>query len=517
MMKRYFNTTGPCDPRWHYMLPPEARVPELLGLVEQRLYFVVHAPRQTGKTTAMRAFAARLRDLGYAAIYATLETSQGEEDVAEAEARWLYAIEHATADLPEDRRPPPRASAGAYPVGERTRGWLSQWSEGCSAPVVLLLDEADVITGPPLVSLLRQLRAGFSERPGRFPASISLIGMRDLRDYLTASKSGGRVNPGSPFNIKSDSITLRNFTADEVASLTGQHTADTGQRFEPEAVERVFYWSQGQPFLVNALARKAVMELVKDPSQPITAGDIDQAKELLIRSRTTHLDALAERLREPRVARVVQAVLTGDLRVPYDHDDFQYVLDLGLIRKTREGAEPANPLYREVLGRQLTYNLQENLPLPRWRWRTAEGRLDMAALVREFLAWWRENSDVLVEDVPEYPEAIPHLAFMAFLQRVINGGGQVHREYAAGRMALDLLVTFGDDRFVLELKRIRARDSLERVREAAIQQTLRYLEVTGEREGWVILFDQRPGRSWEARLWQETVERDGKVLWLRGA
>lgn len=381
---------------------------------------------------------------------------------------------------------------------------------------MLLLDEADTVSGPALISLLRQLRAGFLDRPERFPASIALIGMRELRDYLTHAKDGKAVSSGSPFNIKAESVTLRNFNEAEVGELYRQHTDDTGQVFEPAAVARAFYLTQGQPFLVNALARKAVMELVTDRSQPVTAAHIDEAKELLIRSRTTHLYSLTERLREPRVARIVQAVLTGDQPISYDHDDWQYVVDMGLLRKGRDGAEAANPLYREVLARQLSYNMQENLPEPRFRWLTPEGRLDFAALVDHFLKWWRENGDDLPEELPLYPEAVPHLAFMAYLQKVVNGGGQVHREYAANRRALDLLVCYGPDRFVVEIKRVRDRDTLETVREAAIEQTLAYLDEVGEHEAWILIFDQRKKRSWRQRLWTKTVKRDGMTLHLRG-
>lgn len=519
-MARFFNTTGPCDPNDHYMLPPERRMPDLLPLIEQKLYFVVHAPRQTGKTTAMRALAERLRGLGQLALWATLETSQGEGEVSVAEPRWMDSIAYsARLELPPELRPPPRSAVEDQTEGERLRAWLSLWSEKVAPrPLVLLLDEADVVRGPALISLLRQLRAGFQERgPGRFPVSVALIGMRDLRDYLTQAKDGVQVNPGSPFNIKLESVTLRNFTAEEVAELYVQHTAETGQPFQPEAIERAFYWSQGQPFLVNALARIAVTKLVTDRARSVTAADIDSAKEELILSRTTHLDSLAERLKEPRVARVVEAVLTGDLQVPYGHDDFQYVLDLGLLRRAPNGAEPANPIYREVLVRQVTYNVQENLRRPWWRWQTPEGRLDFPALIESFRAWWRENADVLAQSLPLYPEAVPHLAFMAFLQRVVNGGGQVHREYAAGRGAVDLLVCYGPDRFVVELKRVRPRDSLKTVRDEAIRQTSAYLDRLGMEEGWILLFDQRPGRTWRQRLWAKTVEEGGHRLLVRGA
>lgn len=517
-MQRFFNITGPCDPRWHYMLPAEARLPELPRFINRQLYFTLHAARQTGKTTAMRALAARLRGEGYAAIHTTFEECQGIEAIAEAEPIWMVAIHRAAeSQLPPEQRPPQPDMEGA--VGTRLHQWLRAWC-AAQAPraVVLLLDEADVVAGPALISLLRQLRAGFMDRPGHFPSSVALIGMRDLKDYLTRAKDGVSVNPGSPFNIKAGSLTLRNFTAAEVAILYGQHTEQTGQIFEAEAVERAYYWTQGQPFLCNALAGIAVDQLAPDSATRITATHIDEARDRLILARTTHLDSLAQRLRDPRVSRVLQAVLLGDERVTYDDDNFQYVVDLGLVRRGRDGAEAANPIYREILARQLSFNIQENLPRPRWRWQTDSGGLDMAALSAEFLKWWRTNAAIIEQHAERgYLEAVPHLAFMGFLQRVVNGGGLVHREFAAGRGAIDLLVEYGGERHVIELKRVpREHRALDTVRAEGVEQLASYLETVGSREGWLFIFDQRAGLSWEDRLWSEEIELGGRILHVRG-
>ncbi|GDX82681.1 hypothetical protein LBMAG42_44920 [Deltaproteobacteria bacterium] len=519
-MARTFNTTGPCDEARHYMLPAEARLPDLVPWVEEQLYFVVHAARQTGKTTAMRAFAARLRERGYVAVWATLETSQGLTELGEAEPTWLRAIGRAAnRQLPAEHWPPDIDHALTGNVGDRLGAWLTSWCASVRAPVVLLLDEADVVSGAALVSLLRQLRAGFMDRGvGQFPVSVGLIGMRDLRDYLTQAKDGSPINPGSPFNIKAGSLTLRNFTHEDVAALYAQHTADTGQAFTPEAVERAFWWTSGQPFLVNALARDCVMRLVLDRSVPITAADIDVAKEALVLARTTHLDALGQRLRDPRVAPVVQAVLVGDMELAYASDDYTLCLDLGLVADTKSGATIANPLYREVLARELSYQTQRNLRDAWWKWSRADGTLDVPALVEAFTEWWREHAAVLEERAERgYLEAVPHLVFMAFLQRVVNGGGRITREYAAGRGALDLLLEYEGEKHVFEIKRVPARHvSLERVRAEGLKQTASYLDTVGVSEGWLLIFDQREGRSWEERLTTEDVDVGGKWVRVRG-
>jgi hypothetical protein len=511
-MPRRFNTTGPCDPVRHYMLPAEGRLPDLLELVEGEHYFVVHAPRQTGKTTAIRAFAARLRALGYAAVWASLESSQGAASVGGAEDRWIHALIDRAQGLEPPDRPP--ADTGAAPEGRSLFSFLRAWSARCARPLVLLLDEVDVVEGPALVSLLRQLRDGFVDRGvGAFPVSVVLVGMRDLRDYLTTAKDGRPVNPGSPFNIKKASITLRNFNLGEIADLLGQHTADTGQSFSPEAVALIAEQTRGQPFLVNALAEGCV----RSTTGPVEVSTVWQAREALIAARTTHLDALSERLKDTRVARVLEGVLLGDRALPVDTDDFVYTIDLGLVQDTPDGAQIANPMYREILTRVLSNKRQSAIPRPWWPWRRPDGGLDMGALVEAFLGWWTENEAMVKEeDAGAYPEAVAHLSFMAFLQRVVNGGGRVYREFAAGRGAVDLLVEYGGERFVVELKRVRPRhDSLERARERGAAQLSGYLQSLGLTEGWLIVFDQRDLPP-AARQWREDRPVDGLLLHLRG-
>ena len=520
-MPRYFNTTGPCAPADHYYLPTAVRLPNLQPFFDRKQYFVVHAPRQTGKTTAMRTLAQELRERGIAACWATLESSQGIDDTAVAEPLWLRAFHRASHELPDARRAPDPAPFYAGPVGDRLGTYLRAWAGSLDVPLVLLVDEADVVTGPALVSLLRQLRDGFMDRGvGKFPTSVALIGMRDLRDYVTQAKDGRMVNPGSPFNIKAASVTLRNFNADEVRELLAQHTDETGQPFAPESVAEIARVTDGQPYLVNALADLCVTHLVLDRTVPIGPEHVDAAREQLIRARTTHLDSLAERLREPRVARIVQSVMMGDepFSIVYSGDDFQYVVDLGLIRRGPDGAEPANPLYREVLARQLSYDVQASVPNPSWPWRTGDGRLDFPALLAAFRAWWRQNADIASRPIPEYPEAVPHLALCAFLQRVVNGGGRVHREFAAGRGAMDLLIDYGPDRFAVEIKRVRTRDSLEGVVESGVAQLGRYLDTVGLDHGWLVVFDVRPDRTWDERLWtREERTQDGKRIVVLGA
>ncbi|PTL83445.1 ATP-binding protein [Vitiosangium sp. GDMCC 1.1324] len=490
-MPRWFNTAGPCEPDDHYMLPAFRRLPEVHRLIDQKSYFVLHAPRQVGKTTALSSLARELTAQGrYVSVLVSMELGAAFQEVGAAESAVLQSWrEDIRAQLPPELQPPPFPEA---PPGSRISAALSAWAESSSRPVVVFLDEIDALRNDVLLSVLRQLRDGYRRRPEHFPASLALIGLRDVRDYKVTSGERGHLGTTSPFNIKVESLTLRNFTRDEVAELYAQHTSDTGQVFLSESIDRAFYWTQGQPWLVNALARQMVEQLVPDPSQALTAAHVDAAKEILLRRQDTHLDSLAERLREPRVRRILEPLLAGLALGEVPADDLRFVQDLGLVRLAPTGGlEVANPLYREVIPRVLANTAFASLPPQAVTWLRADGRLDTERLMEAFLAFWRQHGQPLLGTAP-YHEIAPHLVLMAFLHRVANGGGTLEREYAIGTGRMDLCLRHGPDTLALELKvwRDGEKDPLDE----GLAQLDGYLAGLGLGSGWLVIFDRRSGQ-----------------------
>ncbi|MEU7738912.1 AAA family ATPase [Nonomuraea sp. NPDC049158] len=506
---RFFNTTGPCDPQYHYILPPAERLPQARELIEMDRYFVLHAPRQTGKTTALRTLASELTAEGdTAALMLSGERAKAAgDDYAAAETILLKSLRQAAewSGWPEELLPPnpwPQA-----PAGTRFGSALTEWCHRCPRRVVLFLDEIDALQGNSLVSILSQLRDGHNARPGGqpFPTSVVLCGLRDLRDYKVASGGEpGRSNPASPFNIVAKSLRLGDFTTDEIAKLYDQHTRATGQEFTKDAVDRVFELTQGQPWLVNALANEITIEM--KVSGTITTAQVDEAKERLIRARATHLDALVARLHEPRVKRVMEPVLAGTFP-NIDHtfsDDLSYATDLGLI-KQKPPLEVANPIYREVILRVLGDPSAQYVTADPHSFVMPDGRFDLPRLLEEFVVFWREHGEVLIRQ-EGYHEAACQIILMAFLHRLVNGGGQLDREYAAGTKRLDVLVRWpyngpeGErlvQREAMELKVWRANgDDPE---PDGLAQLDRYLDRLTLNTGVLVIFDRRP----EAPPWKE--------------
>ena len=506
---RFFNTEGPVRPGDHYGIPPLDRMDldALLDLIRTKRYFVLHAPRQTGKTSALIA----LRDLlnsGAAGEFRCVHTNVEVGQVARDDtARGMRAILSRLAmrarllhdDFPHESW---RAVLGASGPDDALGDLLSNWCLANPVPLVLLVDEIDSLVGDTLLSVLRQLRAGYEQRPEGFPQSVVLCGVRDVRDYRIRSSTGEVIAGGSPFNIAAKSLRLGDFTEAETRALMAQHTGETGQRFTAAAVDAVWTQTRGQPWLVNALCAGACFDnkAGRDRSRAIEADDVYAAREELILSRRTHLDQLAHKLEEERVRRVVEPMLSGG-EARHHTRDLEYLRDLGLVA----AADPpriANPIYREVVPRELGYVLQSSLDLEVAWYVDGDGRLDMTKLLTGFRTFFGEHAEHWLAQLGAYREAAPQLLLQAYLQRVVNGDGHIEREYGLGRGRTDLLVRWPREagqpsdlweRFVVECKVLRDADrkGLAWTVERGVEQTLGYMARCGAEEGHLVVMDRR--------------------------
>jgi hypothetical protein len=511
---RFFNTAGPVNCADHYCLPPLQRfdLPEIRSLIDQKKYFVLHAPRQTGKTSCLLALMEYLNREGrYLALYANLEAAQGaRENVGEAMRAILgvlgsQARDHLDDPFLKDSVAEILVQSGPFgALGEA----LTRWSARSPKPIVLLIDEIDALVGDTLISVLRQLRAGYTNRPSLFPSTIVLCGVRDVRDYrIHSDQEKTVITGGSCFNIKAESLRLGNFSRREVESLFRQHTEETGQAFEAKALDKAWDLTAGQPWLVNALAYEACFRMAdgRDRSKPVTCEMISLAKENLISRRETHLDQLADKLREERVRRVIEPLLASAAKPgQLPEDDVQYVADLGLIT-TAGQMRIANEIYREVIPRVLTYTTQITISQePAW-YIQADGRLNLSKLLEAFQQFFREHSESWLERF-DYREAGPQLLMQAFLQRIINGGGRVEREYGLGRGRTDLLVIWpfpgGAQRAVIELKVLHK--SRAKTVQEGLAQVLAYADRSGAEEAHLVLFDRTPGKQWSRKIFRKT-------------
>ena len=531
--ERFFNTAGPMKPKMNYCIDPLTRIDweEIQRLIRDERYFVMHAPRQTGKTSALLAMMRELNEEGnYACAYSNIEAAQvARNDVSQGipaacsfisndigihlkrpELRQWY--------LEEGRRLDPQ---------ELLYQLLRRWTTISDKPTVLFLDEVDALVGDTLVSVLRQLRVGYNVRPTEFPQSIILCGVRDMRDYRIHQGDGEIITGGSAFNIKTESLRMGNFSQEETNALWLQHTEDTGQVFDEAIFPELWEDTCGQPWLVNALGYEITWKLRanRDRSRKITLLDYKEAREELIQSRATHLDQLVDKLQEPRVYSVISELLASEeSEVHAPPSDIEYVADLGLIQ-TRPSVRISNRIYQEVIPRELTWSTQVMIGTQEQEWYvTSEHRLDMPKLLAAFQQFFREHSESWME-VFSYKEAGPQLLLQAFLQRIVNGGGHINREYGLGRKRTDLLIEWPLDetqgmygplqRIVIEVKLLRG--ALDTVISKGLEQTADYVRRVGADEAHLMIFDHGTAQTWDDKIWRRNESFGGFTITVWGA
>jgi hypothetical protein len=512
---RYFNIAGPCNKAKHYMIEAATRLHGVEQLIDMEQYFVIHAARQSGKTTYLQDLTDRLNASGkYYALYCSLESLQGTTDAKEAIPRIVKKLKDALAlsDIPLKND---FAKDADYDNFTNVLNMsLTLFCMQSDKPLIILFDEADCLGEDGLITFLRQLRDGYNNRSRyAFVHSIALVGMRNIRDYKTQVRSDGQSpDSASPFSIVTESLTLKNFTKEEIRQLYRQHTDETGQIFEENAVELVWQQTQGQPWLVNAIAREVIVKMLhSDYTQPVTAEQVEEAIQTIIRRHDTHIDNLIERLKEERVRKVIEPIITGENFFDRLSDDFRYVTDLGLVTGIRGRLAPANPIYAEVIARTLTFDTQQNLMQDKNTYQAPhymqDGRIDMDSLMRDFQQFWCENSDIWLTKF-NYEEAAPHLILMAFLQRVINCDGRIIRDMAAGAGRLDICLVYGGQKYPVEIKLWRGEKSLEK----GVEQTLHYMDVYGVTEGWLALFDRTSQTPWDKKIYMDKKTVDEKTV-----
>jgi hypothetical protein len=552
------------------MIPAVGRLPDIREMIDGKYYFILHSPRQSGKTTYLTSLTEQINSEGkYFALNCALHSLRVTDD-------YLLAMDLVVAEInaslrqsgvDELKRLAYSFNSEIYMSDHNTKLRLMLNDICCSLDreLVVFFDEADCLMEKPLIMFLSQIREGFIRRDlsvaTKFPMSMALVGIRDIQDYLSKVRPAWESKgPGSPFNVRRGSLKLEDFTFEEVKSLYGQHTADTGQVFEHGAIETAWRLSEGQPWLVNALADDVIIRRFKnDFSKVITAVDIKRSSNDIILRKDAHFESLIDRLREPRVRKVVEHVIIGTGSFPrtISQDDIQYVINLGILKKDPDknvSYRASNPIYGELIFRAMSWDIQRSIPETfENQWMDGK-RLDMEGLLKAFQVYWRENSEAsekaetkenemedvvhdkiekilvnhqipnksgisedIVKVIKEHrtgftSEDIPHLALNAFLQRVLNGGADdIKRECALRRTKVDICVTYKSIRYPIELK-IKRGNNIDN----SLEQLFGYMDKCGASEGWLIIFDMNFMKLWKEKIFWNTVDYKGLTMHVVG-
>ncbi|MCI0694294.1 AAA-like domain-containing protein [candidate division KSB1 bacterium] len=492
---REFNITGKILSDRHYYVDLTPQLEKLTVLVEKGRYFVINRPRQFGKTTTLDFLAQLLlQSKFYLPVFISFE---GFGSVVNEPLHKFYALfwDNVIAYLKLVKRTlkwKPNNNAAA---SDPTFGFKDNVGRFCKAAgrkkIVLLVDEADGIPETFIIEFLHALREMYLARDLQptFHA-VALAGVHDIKNLKMRVRDESKsVGSYSPFNIAIDYV-IPAFTRENIRDYYAQHTAETGQVFDEKVITRVHELTSGHPWLVSALAKRLVEEIVPDRAITIETKHVDEAVQLLLKEHNTNFDSLIKHAHEPELQPIVLDLLQGKY---YPFTPFDPVLNrlalYGVIRAGEgNGCTIGNPIYAQVLlasfhrvmaAQMINGDVKAGVI-------DADGRLDFRRVLDKFQAFMKTKGPEIVRS-HEFKEATGQLLLLSYLDLLVNGKGWTFKDVQSGDGRIDVICCYKTQKEIVELKLWYGEQRYEQ----GLEQLLGYLESESLSQGYLVVFDRR--------------------------
>lgn len=471
---RYFNTAGPCRPEEHYTVMRERLIADGKNKVKKGCYFTISAPRQTGKTTYFQLLFRELSE-DYTRIWISFENLKtAEKDLFYKDLSYQLHQELSAQSIRIDCTV--RDQVEVQKFFDRLRDQAK--------PVFLVIDEFEGIPEPVLSELMHTFRKMYHRRQYHGLHSLALVGVSTLAELVLLS--------ASPFNI-ADQIAIPYFTLEEVKDLTGQYAAESGQNFEEKVVKEIFGNTGGQPGLVCSLCRHLTEDIVRDRTKQIRLEDFHETlRHFLTRRADMNILNIVHKAREKR--NLMLRLLFREDPIPFSvHDpDIAYLSAHGLIADSDGYAGISAPLYGKVLiaafrplfnGESEHYvGVQDSFG----EYLTVSG-LDMRAVLKRYSDYVARRG-FRAFDTEHLKEAAWHYSLDGFINFFIERlGGQTFIEVPSGRGRTDILILFGNRKYVVETKIFTDKYYFEKGK----RQLAAYLATEELSEGYYVVFSNR--------------------------
>jgi hypothetical protein len=551
-----FNMTGPSDPERHYMLPALERIPDIESMVEDYRYFSIYAPKGSGKTTFLQNLTDEINSKGeYYAIYCYLENAS---KIVEQELLTDIIIENILKGL-EESNIRNIINVGYHILSVKNKSndkdtipnFLNTISERLDKDLVILCDLSGSLNEPYIKVLLSQIRIVHHKRETsmtKSPRSIALVGEHNIPSYRH-KVIYSKFQVENPFILAQNIIQLKNFTFKQIKALYDQHTNATGQIFEESAMLRVWYWSKGQPFLVNALPYFVISIMFQNNyDNAITSDHIDWAANELIESKHPNFDMFNAHF-FPRMTRIINSIFSTNPE-PFNsyEQEKAYCIKSGLVILTQSlKLRLTNAFISEKIVSIITREIQNKIVFYSSNIRCVEGgRLLVDNLLYEFQFFRQTNA---LSDLKSSKQSITYhlneslytFVLYAFLRKIIsdyndnmdslakldnsrlslnNAGtqnrtskpkGKIEFYYASDRDTEDIELTYNNKRYVIEV-RLKGHELIEK----DVEQLSIYLDNINQKEGWVVIIDPHLNQVEKNKVYWQKVEYMDKTIHLVG-
>ncbi len=500
---RRFSSYGPVNTRLHYYVPRE----EILDFTQRQLvgtpeggghYITVWAPRQTGKTWALKEVLFRLReDKRFDVLKINLETMKTEEDVGEI----LMYIEEAIA----------RGLNKKNVVADTPKKFENLFlKEALDKPLILILDEFDALSENAISAIVGSFRNIYNviqeqsdkstEEKDYLLHSVAMIGVRAVL--------GVENQKGSPFNVQR-SLHIPNLTFDEVETMFRWHERESGQKVEQEVIDRLFYETKGQPGLTcwfGELLTEGWDRFRVTKETPIDMELFEEAwlAAISLLPNNNILNIISKAKQKPYKDTVLELFGTVKKMI-FEYDDphlnFLYmngVIDIEKGEDRKIYAKFPSPFVQKRLFNYFARELYKHMgkiydPLDNFEDTITEKNLNIKNLVKRYDKYLAENSGFIIGNAPRRSdmriyEAVFHFNLYMYLFSFLQSfGGEIYPEFPTGNGKIDLIVKYAGRTYGIEVKTFRNRPAYA----GALGQAALYGKQLGLKEISLVFFIEK--------------------------
>ena len=512
-MTKEFNITGSCNPERHYMVDTAKRFNAVENLIDRGKYFTINRARQYGKTTMLTMIWRRMSNR-YFVIPLSFE---GIDDGAFANreafvASFMNKMSRQLEDIEQDKELAKIWKNDSAKTLDDLLDRITIFCSACPKPVILTIDEVDKSSDNQLfLNFLGMLRNKYLERDLKGLDStfysVILAGVYDVKNLKLKLRPDDEKKYNSPWNIAADFNVDMTFHPDEIAQMLGDYEADHHTGMDIDAVsEEIYKYTNGYPYLVSKLCKMIDEELDKD----WTVYGVQNATKETILQKTTLFTSLTKSIEDyPELKKFIYSLsILGDT-LTYDANNpiMDFATMFSIIRCDAERkVRIHNIIFEEVLNNYFIAE-QSIADMGKMRFQidyVQNGHLNMEFVIRRFRELMHE--EYRKED-ESFLERQGRLLFLTFLKPVINGTGFYYVEpQTRDNRRMDLVVTYGKEEFIVELKIWRG----TKYEQSGRDQLASYLETRGKDEGYLITFDFSKNKPDVEPQW---IEHNGKRLY----
>lgn len=473
------------------MVDTEKRFRAVEDLIDSADYFTINRARQYGKTTMLQMIRRKLSDK-----YLVIKTSF--EGIGEEAFKGIPEFVNTFCGLMVGFLKDTNTDESLWKIFDRRdltsfdelSKVITTFCDTSTEPVVLLIDEVDKSSDNQLfLDFIGMLRNKYLERNEGLRNtfySVILAGVYDVKNLKLRLRPDEERKYNSPWNIAADFNVDMTFHPDEIAQMLGDYENDEHTGMDIEAVsEGIYKYTTGYPFLVSYICKTIDEQLDREWNEE----GIVKAVKLLVQGGSTLMDDLSKNLENnPEFREFMYSVSVNSVSLSFSL--LNPMVNMGnmfsYIRNKNGRVVIHNLIFEEALFLYFTldYAIKNSQKLSPFQLNYVQnGHLNMEHVITRFRDLMHEEYR---ESTEPFLEKEGRLLFLTFLKPIINGIGFYYVEpETRDSRRMDLVVTYGKEEFIVELKIWRG----DKYEQTGREQPSEYLATRGKEEGYLVTFD----------------------------